>query len=181
MKTRDKLIEATVKCLVEHGHAACSVKKIAAIAGVNHGLVHHHFGSKEGLFVETILATERRLHGEAGASAPAQEYAHYATLQFFQDGWAPRFIVEIFAMGAQMPAVADAVRQMMNRRVADVTRLMGHGDEAAARVLMCTVLGLTIYRQVDPDQDMAAVVHRALQAFMPATPRHPDRADDGSR
>ena len=44
---REALIEAAADLFAEQGDV--SVRTIAARAGVNHGLVHHYFGGKEGL------------------------------------------------------------------------------------------------------------------------------------
>ena len=46
---RGDLVEATLKCLAEHGHAGVSVRRIAAQAGVSAGLVNHHFDGIEAL------------------------------------------------------------------------------------------------------------------------------------
>ncbi len=54
---REALIAAGARLFAEHGHAAVSVREVAREAGVNHGLVHRHFGSKEGL----VLAVMSRL------------------------------------------------------------------------------------------------------------------------
>ena len=43
------LLHAAAELFAARGAAAVSVRDIAAHAGVNHGLVHRHFGSKEGL------------------------------------------------------------------------------------------------------------------------------------
>ncbi len=43
---RNALIEATAKLCGERSPALVSVRDIAAEAGVNHGQVHHYFGSK---------------------------------------------------------------------------------------------------------------------------------------
>lgn len=45
----EKLITAAGDLLAEVGPRAASVRSIAARAGVNHGLVHHYFGSKDAL------------------------------------------------------------------------------------------------------------------------------------
>ena len=42
------------KSLIKEGHRRCKIKFIADYAGVNHGLVHHYFGSKEELMVAFI-------------------------------------------------------------------------------------------------------------------------------
>lgn len=46
---QERLISAAADLLGEIGPRAMSVRLIADRAGVNHGLVHHYFGSKEGL------------------------------------------------------------------------------------------------------------------------------------
>jgi AcrR family transcriptional regulator len=43
------LLDAAAELFAAHGTAAVSVRDIAAKAGVNHGLVHRHFGSKGAL------------------------------------------------------------------------------------------------------------------------------------
>jgi len=62
------LIDATIALLAERGPAAISVRDIAARGGVNHGLVHRHFGSKQALVRAALdrLATE--LFETAGAA-----------------------------------------------------------------------------------------------------------------
>jgi AcrR family transcriptional regulator len=60
--TRDRIIEATILCMANYGPAGASVEKITATAGVSRGLVRHHFGSKNQLFLESFerLADEMR-------------------------------------------------------------------------------------------------------------------------
>jgi len=53
--TRKKLLEGAQKCLVQEGFRKTSVKAIARYAGVNHGLVHHYFGSKEELLAALVI------------------------------------------------------------------------------------------------------------------------------
>ena len=47
--SEQKLINAAAEMLGEVGPRAMSVRGIAERAGVNHGLVHHYFGGKDGL------------------------------------------------------------------------------------------------------------------------------------
>jgi AcrR family transcriptional regulator len=49
------LIDAATVLFAERGPSAVTVRMIAERAGVNHGLVHHYFGSKQGL-VRAVLA-----------------------------------------------------------------------------------------------------------------------------
>lgn len=67
------LLEAAGRLFVERGPAAVSVRQIAAEAGVNHGLVHQYFGSKDGLVHATLehLAEELAPIAEGAPDVPA--------------------------------------------------------------------------------------------------------------
>ena len=97
------LIDATIALLAERGPAALSVRDIAAHAGVNHGLVHRHFGSKQalvraaldrraGALYETAGAASRDVAGlSALLTATAQHESYWRALaRTVLDGEAPR-------------------------------------------------------------------------------------------
>jgi AcrR family transcriptional regulator len=56
-ETKEALVQAVIRLLDRRAVADVSVKDIAAEAGVNHGLVHRYFGSKEGLIREAVVRT----------------------------------------------------------------------------------------------------------------------------
>jgi AcrR family transcriptional regulator len=51
---RASLLAAATLLFAEHGPRAVSVKQVADAAGVNHGLVHHYFGSKDALVTAVL-------------------------------------------------------------------------------------------------------------------------------
>jgi TetR/AcrR family transcriptional regulator, repressor for neighboring sulfatase len=51
---RSALLASAVELFAEHGPASVSIRDVARHAGVNHGLVHRHFGSKDDLLAEAI-------------------------------------------------------------------------------------------------------------------------------
>jgi AcrR family transcriptional regulator len=51
---RASLLAAATELFAEHGPRSVSVKQVADAAGVNHGLVHHYFGSKDGLVTAVL-------------------------------------------------------------------------------------------------------------------------------
>ena len=53
---RRELIDATMRCLGQHGPGAATIQKICAEAGVSLGLISHYFGGKDGLMAETYQA-----------------------------------------------------------------------------------------------------------------------------
>lgn len=62
-ETRNRLIQAVMELLPDHPADVLSVRDIALRAGVNHGLVHRHFGSKEALIREALSRTNTQVHG----------------------------------------------------------------------------------------------------------------------
>jgi len=60
---REALVEATIELIVAKG-LSISVREIAAKAGVNHGLVHTYFGSKDGLFQAAFDHLNHRAAGQ---------------------------------------------------------------------------------------------------------------------
>lgn len=58
-RTKEALIEAAVVLFGEKGYGATSLKAIGQRAGISHGVIPFHFGSKEGLLlavVETLFS-----------------------------------------------------------------------------------------------------------------------------
>lgn len=53
-RTRERLLDATVECLVTHGYAHTTTQRIQDAAGVSRGALLHHFGSKTDLLVAAI-------------------------------------------------------------------------------------------------------------------------------
>jgi AcrR family transcriptional regulator len=53
-QVRAALIQAASNLFAERGPASVSVRDVAAHAGVNHGLVHQYFGSKQALLGEVL-------------------------------------------------------------------------------------------------------------------------------
>ncbi len=70
---REALIEAAADLFAERGDV--SVRTIAAHAGVNHGLVHHYFGGKEGLRAAVLSHLAARQAAAMGSIDPGDPVA----------------------------------------------------------------------------------------------------------
>ncbi|MFF8588895.1 TetR/AcrR family transcriptional regulator [Streptomyces althioticus] len=59
--TRQRLLEAAVACLAEHGWSGSTVSVVAERAGVSRGAAQHHFPTREDLFTAAVeyVAEER--------------------------------------------------------------------------------------------------------------------------
>ncbi|BBX98588.1 TetR/AcrR family transcriptional regulator [Mycobacterium lacus] len=52
--TRAKIIDETVRCIVEEGFAAATAKHVAERAGVTWGVIQYHFGDRNGLLMAVV-------------------------------------------------------------------------------------------------------------------------------
>jgi AcrR family transcriptional regulator len=53
-KPEDALLDAAERMLVDVGYAGISTRRLAAEAGVNHGLIHYYFGSLENVLAQVL-------------------------------------------------------------------------------------------------------------------------------
>jgi len=52
--SRQRILDAAVQCLVEHGYAGASTLRIQEVAGVSRGRLLHHFPSRDELLVAAV-------------------------------------------------------------------------------------------------------------------------------
>ena len=55
------LLDAAERLLIQTGYAGLTTRRVAAEAGVNHGLVHYYFGSMEELLLQVLERFTARL------------------------------------------------------------------------------------------------------------------------
>ena len=72
---RKAVINAAIELFARQGPAAVSIRQIAARAGVNHGLVHRHFGSKQALLTMVLDELSADLAAADLALGPSREGA----------------------------------------------------------------------------------------------------------
>lgn len=151
MNVKEKLIDAAEKCLLEKGsHAAC-VKTIAENAGVNHGLVHHYFGSKEGLFIELAKRYFQTIKPEPGLSLNCEE----DVVDYLINSIIPssKIMLEFRAMSFNMPELHNELVYMateLRSSMQDVFQI----DEEHALILMSSVFGLGFHSILGPSVDV---------------------------
>ena len=57
---RERLLNAAIDHIAERGISDLSLRELAAAIGSSHRMLIHHFGGREGLWVEVIRAVEER-------------------------------------------------------------------------------------------------------------------------
>lgn len=93
--TRDLILAAAKRRLVEQGYAHLSVREIAADAGVNHALIGYHFQGKQQLVLAVLdeantrlLERQRRMYDAQASAARKWEQA----CEFYEEDLASGFV-----------------------------------------------------------------------------------------
>jgi AcrR family transcriptional regulator len=145
--TREKLLYAAEECLLTLGHAAATVKEVARVAGVNHGLVHHYFGSKEQLFVELLQYVCKLDKERMKYIVTRDQLLDMLEKELMEDA---RMMVEIHAMANQMSELRAALADMFRDHVVDFWRPYPVPYDTVW-LLISGISGLAMLSSVVPD------------------------------
>ncbi len=188
-QTRRALIGAAARLVAEHGWDAVTTRQIARSAGVNQGLIHYHFGSKQQLLHAAFQAALAETFGEPGVAltrAPDLAEAAADVVRGLEPGDEIEplalFSVEAMARAARDDAIRREMREVLaefrervvNRIVAGQERgeLSAELDAVGtATVLGALFDGLGLHVLIDPSIDLdrtAAAVARLLAPAGPA-------------
>ena len=171
-KTKQKILDGARKSLVKEGHQRSTIKVIANYAGVNHGLVHHYFGSKEELMVALIQHQSQQV-------LPVIFRDHPEWLVELQQGRRPKDLVkmnqkqlgelmrtgmdrffsvyddfdkilsEFMAMSAEMPKVAGKLRGVLRKRRKLLGLIFDNNNPGFATLMMASLTGLLLHYRLD--------------------------------
>jgi len=144
--TKEKLLDSAEKCLLVKGSHAASVKTIAAMAGVNHGLVHHYFGSKEGLFIELLKKHFDTIKPSPCLSMEREEdLICYLTETIILNS---RMMIELSALSFRMPDLRKALVSKsieMRKSLESILQI----DKETSVLLLSAVSGLGFHATLD--------------------------------
>ena len=168
----EALLDAAEQLLVEVGHARITTRRLAEVAGVNHGLVHYYFGSVENLlvralerFTEGLVDRQRALYAAdlpfplKWRTAMAYLVAHDAT---YEKIW-----LELQALGWNNPALRERLaavnaewRAVLTEAFREPHRELGLPLplEALVSLVMTFNLGMMVERLGDIDTGHAELL-----------------------
>jgi AcrR family transcriptional regulator len=126
------VLEAASELFAEKGPTATSIREVAARAGVNHGLLHRHFGSKSQLLAATLqyLADSGAALHESGAPAAQLEAAQELQARVMVRSTLDGFPIE--ELQKRFPGMERFLQEVRS----------GHSDEQRARLLAAHAMAL---------------------------------------
>lgn len=70
--TRARIIDETVRCIIEEGFSAATAKHVAERAGVTWGVIQYHFGDRNGLLMAVVDDGVAKLVGSLSAAVVSE-------------------------------------------------------------------------------------------------------------
>lgn len=169
---REALLAAAVEVVGDKGLRGLTYREVARVAGVTHGLVAHHFGSRQALIKATldyaIGLGSRTIHF---ADGHAEDFAADLSGFIRDTAGLQTFQFELFLESRRDPTLANSARSMCDQYIglieSDLARLGLPNQPALARFLMAAVDGLVIQQLVydDPEDtdEAVALMQRLLK------------------
>ena len=66
INTKEKILNSAIKIFIENGYSGARMRDIADEAGINKGLLHYYFKSKNALFIEVIKTSAQDFFPKLG-------------------------------------------------------------------------------------------------------------------
>lgn len=120
-RTRERILTATVDCLVHEGFAATTTTAVQARAGVSRGALMHHFPSKQEILLQAVihLAAQRGqwLREQAASLPPERDLVATAMQLLWQAMSGPLFTAatELWIAARNDEQLRHAVRDVERR------------------------------------------------------------------
>ena len=178
---RDRIIDACLQVLAEHGVAGTSHRRVAAVAGVPLGSMTYHFTGMDELlreaFTRFALSVSSTIAQRMAQASTREEVAEAISAHILEDIFdSPRELVlthELYTLAAREPAFRALTNAWM---AASRAALEQHLDPPTARMVDALIEGLTIHRALDTEPQDAAVVREAVRRLLPDDRRAPTSA-----
>ncbi|MFI7502410.1 TetR family transcriptional regulator [Streptomyces sp. NPDC049687] len=147
---REAILEAARAAFAERGYARATIREIAGRAGVTHGLVMRHFGSKEQLFLAAVPGPRdlpELMPGPPG-TLPDRIAQAFVERMEHADGNDP--FLALIRSAASDEQAATELYAAMRRSSAEAYRTVLTGPDADERIdlLASQLIGVTFSRYV---------------------------------
>ncbi|MFJ8826690.1 TetR/AcrR family transcriptional regulator [Streptomyces sp. NPDC102467] len=170
-RRRERILDAALDVIAEHGAMKVTFRKIAAAAGVPLGSLTYYFDDMQHLLTEAFSRLAESVstpYGALLAAAHTPEEAQDAVVEIICGkvwGTDRNLLLsyELYAFAARHPELRTVMRSWMQ---ASRQSLAAHFDPLTARALDALVEGFSIHNSVDPQPtdraDVAAIVSAVI-------------------
>ncbi|WP_278314191.1 TetR/AcrR family transcriptional regulator [Lolliginicoccus levis] len=165
-ETRESILDAARELFAEDGFDKASIRRIAARAQVDPALIHHHFGTKQQLFIAAMRAPINPVDVVKGIiNGPRSELGHRFAEAFVAvwDSPAGTGLAHTLRAVLAQDGMTTAIREFINHQLIPVLITALDGDEQERRLranlALSQLLGLAVTRylvRIEPIADAPA-------------------------
>ncbi|MEW1644077.1 MULTISPECIES: TetR family transcriptional regulator [unclassified Streptomyces] len=159
---REALLDAAVRVVARGGLRGLTYRAVAEEAGVTHGLVVHHFGTRDAL-IEAALA--HAIHASLGSSdlepgtGRPEDFSHGLTEMVDSGPDLQAFQYELLLEARRRPELLSHLRALYDEYFAATRReltqmLPGPVDEGLSRMVFATLEGLVLHQLVFGEREV---------------------------
>jgi AcrR family transcriptional regulator len=150
--TRAKIIDETVRCIVEEGFAAATAKHVAERAGVTWGVIQYHFGDRNGLLMAVVDDGVAKLL-ESLSSADVSDLPLRERIEVVVDtAWScyssPTSMAAFEILRANRGGPSRRHLLEMNAAIGELGRLITDSNDGVADVIWATLRGVVLAQMI---------------------------------
>ena len=152
--TRARIIDETVRCVVEEGFEAATAKHVAERAGVTWGVIQYHFGDRNGLLMAVVdEGVARLVDSLAGAEVgdrPLRERIEIVVDTAFRCYSSPTSLAAFEILRATRGTHGQSARRHLleiNEAVSQLGRLISD-DPGVAEVIWSALRGMVLVEMI---------------------------------
>jgi TetR/AcrR family transcriptional regulator, transcriptional repressor for nem operon len=173
-KTRDLLLNAVERLMLESGYAGVTYRAVAAKAGVGPALVQYYFPTLDDVFLGAIRRrTEQNLERLAAALAARPDEPLRVLWEYSQEESTAALTSEFLALGnhrksvrSEIAEATERVRRLQLDALAGSTTTHGIGiEDLSPGVLLFLVTGIPKLIRLEEGIGVSTVHAEVLQAF----------------
>jgi hypothetical protein len=163
--SRAAILEAAQAVFTERGYARATIREIARRAGVTHGLVMRHFGSKEQLLIAALPGPRGLANVIPGDVAALPERLAQEFVEQIDTPGGYNALIALIRSGAAGDEAVVPLYQELERRTTPVYReALGPDIDAEIDLLRALLLGVAFNRHVVHTGPVATMSGKELTA-----------------
>ncbi|MGW0950122.1 TetR/AcrR family transcriptional regulator [Streptomyces sp. NPDC002623] len=181
---REALLNAAVRVVARGGLRKLTYRAVAAEAGVTHGLVVHHFGSRDALIEEALAHTIRTSLSTSALEPGTGKVADFSTglsEMVTEDPDTQAFQYELLLESRRRPELLPQIRELYDEYFDATQRELGRmlpagADRALTRLVFAALDGLVLHQLVLGEPEVTDAALEELRSLL----RLLDADGDGS-
>ncbi|WEH13993.1 TetR family transcriptional regulator [Streptomyces sp. VNUA24] len=171
---REALLNAAVRVVARGGLRRLTYRAVAQEAGVTHGLVVHHFGSRDALIEEALAHTIRSSLDTSSLEPGTGEVADFSiglSEMVTADPDTQAFQYELLLESRRRPELLPQIRELYDEYFDAARRELGRmlpagADKALARLVFAALDGLVLHQLVFDEPEVTEAAVEELRALL---------------